>query len=223
MGSGTLDWTGWCEETASSTALEVASVIRTNYVIPPTSSSTVTSNGPTSTTTTTDLNATNRLSTAQANDLIRRFVEVFARKLESEILHKGADSSSEPTTTAATTTTTANPTAQNTSSSSYDFPANSSSAAAYSQRSSTRNSAEANSLPPQVPLPNGEPPHSNGFHHNVLSKQHHNSSAQPPPGRSAGVHELENGPPSHQTPSRKPFYRRYHNKTIFKLKKLADI
>lgn len=211
MGSGTLDWSGWCEETASSTALEVASVIRTNYVIPPTSSSTATSNGPTSTTTTTtDLNATNRLSTAQANDLIRRFVEVFTRKLESEILHKGTDSSSEPTAT-----TTANPTAQNTSSSSYDVPANSSSAAAYSQRSSTRSSAEANSLPPQVPLPNGEPPHSNGFHnihHTAVSKQHL-SSAQPPPGRSGGVQETENAPASHQMPpSRKPFYRRYHTK-----------
>ncbi|CAL8071385.1 unnamed protein product [Orchesella dallaii] len=175
MGSGTLDWSTWCEETAISTAVEVASVIKTQYTLPP-----PTPNGPE-----VQGSTNNGLSPTQTSDLVHRFVEVFARRLEAEVLPKGADSRE--------------PTAQT---SSYDFPSNSSAGGGYAQRSSNRNGPDA--VVPHVS--NGQPSN---------NEYPGNQSNQRPGGEQTPVRAVPSNasdtsqPAAHPTPTaRKPFYRR---------------
>ncbi|ODM92234.1 SH2B adapter protein 2 [Orchesella cincta] len=177
MGSGTLDWSTWCEETAMSTAVEVASVIKTHFVLPSAP------NGPEFHASTTN----NGLNATQTSDLVHKFLEVFARRLETEILQKGADNRE--------------PTAQ---SSSYDFPSNST-ASGYAQRSSNRNGSGEGA--PHVSS-NGEPS-SNEFHHGNQSNTRPSTGEQTPV-RSVPSNASDNSQPSaHPAPTtRKPFYRR---------------
>lgn len=200
MGSGTSDWSGWCEETAVSTALEVATVIRTNYGLPASTTSSMPNGGSSSeptnnatATATTTTTSSTHLSTAQANDLVRRFVEVFSRRLEAEILQK-----------AGTPSSAAEPTAQNIS---YDPASN------YSQRNSNGTAppppppnTNSTALPHQQ-VGNGETPTSNGFHSNS-QQQKQTTSPDNTPGRSASGTETEATPTPQQPSVRKPFYRR---------------
>lgn len=183
MGSGTSDWSDWWEETAVSTAQEVASVIRTHYSVP-------TANG----SATSDATVTNGLSHAQANDLVRRFVEVFSRRLESEILHKSLTVNAED--------------ANNAQSTSYEFPSNSSSGSVYNQRGATHYNNVSTEAASQH-LPNGESHHedlsSNQDKHRVTSGDEHRSNKRLPNSNS----EVVEAAAQQNASTRKPFYRRY--------------
>lgn len=168
MGSGTSDWSDWCEETAASTASEVASVIRTNYGLP------VTPNGGESST---------QLSNAQANDLVRRFVEVFSRRLEAEVFLNGTSEGREPGVSTTHSST------------SFEFISSSAAAGSYAPRSGDVRTG---------PVSNGEPT-SNGYQngHHIKHQNSHDS-----PVSINGIESNEQPQPIPQQSSRKPFYRR---------------
>lgn len=91
------EWMGWCEETARQTACEVATVLRASYpemvatVVAPSPSSIGISDHPiVAAQPANGLSSQSQSHIAAANDLIRRFVEVFTHHLESEILHGGS-------------------------------------------------------------------------------------------------------------------------------------
>jgi len=78
-----MEWVEWCEETAKSTAVEVASVIRSTY---PDVVCRADIAAAASASSTTAVVPPDGQSQEEANDLIRRFVQVFALTLESHIL-----------------------------------------------------------------------------------------------------------------------------------------
>ncbi|XP_035708610.1 SH2B adapter protein 1 isoform X1 [Folsomia candida] len=88
------EWIGWCDETAKATAVDVATLLMTHYP-EMVSTSPTDSASPSSAiidpTTNPSTNGGVSQSQNQANDLIRRFVEVFTHHLESEILQGGAN------------------------------------------------------------------------------------------------------------------------------------
>ena len=154
--------------------MEVASLIKTQYVLPVSSST----NGP-------EVADSNCLTSAQANDLVHRFVEVFARRLENEILQKG----------------TANPTTTTLQTSSYDFPSDISAVSSYSHRSANNLGSGAHAI-------NGET--SNNDCHYNQNKTGMNGDGEQNAGRSVPSSSSESEQPApHSAPSsRKPFYRR---------------